>query len=260
MRKGLILVGVLVFVVAAYLLLRFDSGTPLEATPPPLATPRSEARPERVEPVLESGQMSLMASTIPSITMVLPDLDESDPFVRERLRSFGLPEEWTAKEHLVRLLAVSVDGMVHDDIPRRQLSFLIPEVGFRVVMSDGRLYADPANAERFDVYLDRLEAIDPATLASLLESLRPLIDQAVAELGGEMTGGEAIRTAIDRVLEIPIRREALELVQPKVFYEYADEDLEVLPPLEKQLLRLGPTNLERLQSYLVELRVRLDSN
>ena len=48
-----------------------------------------------------------------------------------------------------------------------------------------------------------------------------------------------------------------ELVQPKVLYEYADPALENLPPLEKQLLRLGPKNLKRLKTYLVRLRSEL---
>ena len=184
----------------------------------------------------------------------LPPFGESDAFVREKLEAFSLPEEWVAQDHLLRRLAVFSDNATRGDLSRRQLDFAKPEGRFRVVMTDGRLYADPSNAMRFDPYLDRLEAVDPVMLARLLETLGPLIDDAFEELGSEMSGSEGIRGAIDRILEVPIRTEALELVRPNVLYEYADPDLESLPPLDKQLLRLGPTNLARLKLYLRALR------
>jgi len=46
-------------------------------------------------------------------------------------------------------------------------------------------------------------------------------------------------------------------VQPKVFYEYADPALEGLKPLQKQALRMGPSNVRRLKAYLTRLRAEL---
>ena len=50
----------------------------------------------------------------------------------------------------------------------------------------------------------------------------------------------------------------VELIQPKVFYEYADPALEGLSPLQKQALRMGPENVTRLKAYLTTLRSELD--
>jgi hypothetical protein len=262
-RKGLIIIGIMIFVGAAYLLLR--SGP---TSPPPASTPteaRPEARPERPPALPDPSPDSEMADprddalvpVDPSLLANLPPFGESDPFVREKLEPFPVPDEWVAQEHLLRRLAVFADNATRGDVSRRQVEFAKPEGRFGVVERDGHLYADPNNERRFDPYLDRLEAVDPMMLAGLLETLGPLIDDAFEELGSERSGSEGIRGAIDRILEVPIRTEALELVRPNVLYEYADPDLESLPPLDKQLLRLGPTNLARLKLYLRALRAAL---
>jgi hypothetical protein len=49
---------------------------------------------------------------------------------------------------------------------------------------------------------------------------------------------------------VPVLTEPVELVRPKVFYEYADPKLERLAPLQKQVLRMGPDNVRRLQDWL----------
>jgi hypothetical protein len=263
-RKGLIIVGVAIFVGAAFLLLRTGP-----TSPPPTALDMLGARPElqseTPSPLHYATQDSemgddrndevILGDPLPSVS--LPSLVESDPFVREQLEPLSIPEEWIAQDHLLRRLAVFADNAVRGDLSHRQLEFAKPEGRFRVIVKDGRLYADPSNAARFDSYLDRLEAVDPAALAKLLGMLGPLIDDALEELGSTMRASEVLHAAIDRILDVPVRIEALELVQGNVLYGYADPDLESLPPLDKQLLRLGPTNFARLKVYLMTLRTTL---
>jgi len=267
-RKSLIIIGVAIFVAIAFMVLRTGPPSP-SPTPPPSASDspgaQAELRTERSLAVSDASQDSKIAddpndgpiSVDPEPFVILPSFGESDPFVREKLEAFSLPEEWVAQDHLLRRLAVFADNAMRGDLSRRQLDFAKPEGRFRVFTKGGRLYADPDNARRFDPYLDRLESVDPNLLAKLLRTLGPLIDDAFEELGSPMRGIDALRAAIDRTLEVPIRAEALELVQPNVLYEYADPDLETLPPLDKQLLRLGPANLGRLRIYLRALRASL---
>jgi hypothetical protein len=261
-RKGLIIVGIAIFAGAAFLLLRSDPASPPPTIPPRV---RPELRTEAPAALDDPSRESAMADSrndeeilvAPEPSVSLPPLVDSDSFVRERLEGFSLPDSWVEQDHLLRRLAVFTDNATRGELSRRQLEFAKPEGRFRVVTKDGRLYADPSNPERFDSYLDRLEAIDPAILARLLGMLGPLIDEAFGELGSALHGRGAFRDAIDRILEVPVRTEELELVRPNVFYEYADPDLESLPPLDKQLLRLGPMNFARLKVYLHALRAGL---
>ncbi len=186
----------------------------------------------------------------PAPAAPLPALDESDPFVRERLAAFDLPATWVAQQDLVRRLAVFLDNATRGEMARRWLRFLTPAVAFRVVERDGRVFADPENARRFDPIVDRLGRIDPNRAAALVAELEPLLDEAVAALGSPEASRDVLLEAIDRMLDAPDPVPDAELIRPKVFYEYADPGLESLAPLEKQLMRLGPRNLDRLKAWL----------
>jgi hypothetical protein len=59
------------------------------------------------------------------------------------------------------------------------------------------------------------------------------------------------------VLATPELDTAVELVQPKVMYKFADPTLEALPPLQKQLIRMGPDHVRRIKAYLREVEAAL---
>lgn len=219
-----------------------------EQAPP---TPRTPASPTAETPVPRPEQ-----ETQPELEAapVVPPLNESDDYVREALAPLELPEPWVAPNDLARRLAVVVDNTARGEIPRRQLSFLTPSTPFKVVEYDDEIYLDPANYQRFDAYVDMLEAVDPETTAATLETLAPLLQQALGELGNQLTIADQARVAIDQILAVPVRREEIQLVQPKVVYEFAEPRLEAMTPLQKQMLRMGPDNVERVQAYLKRLR------
>jgi hypothetical protein len=49
----------------------------------------------------------------------------------------------------------------------------------------------------------------------------------------------------------------VKLVQPKVYYKYADPELEALNAGQKLLIRIGPQNTTLIKARLMELKVRL---
>jgi len=63
-----------------------------------------------------------------------------------------------------------------------------------------------------------------------------------------------VRAGIDVALATPDLQGDVQLVQPKVYYQYADPRLEQLKPLQKQLLRMGPQNVARIKSYLAQVK------
>ena len=187
----------------------------------------------------------------------IPSLNESDAFVRESVAESGLPAEWLAREDLVRRVAVVMDNARKGDYPRLQLSFLAPAGKFEVIEDGERLLVNPANYARFDGFLDRLESVQPEALASWLDLFEPLISEALGEIGNEGDVNSQTIAAIDLLLAVPELDGDVELVQPKVFYEYADPQIEALKPLQKQVLRMGPDNVRRLKAYLTRLRAAL---
>jgi len=66
-----------------------------------------------------------------------------------------------------------------------------------------------------------------------------------------------VYAALDFALATPRGIEGAALVQPKVIYKYADAELEDLLPLQKQLLRMGPANVDQVQSWLEDFGTAL---
>lgn len=265
LKKALGLAAVLALLAIAYFMLRDRLGLPPGPTASPQET-RSEAPPAPPTPEPEAAEAPAPEAPVepaptPTPTPVpkieLPPLGRSDPFIREQIEPFGLPALWVRQNDLVQRFAVLVDAATRGEWPYRPLRFLEPPGPFRVVERDGRLYADPANPRRFDRYLDLLESIEPAAAARVLVTINPLFEAALAGLGRPVDGRLVLDEAIGEVLTTPAPEGDPELVRPNVFYEYADPGLEARSPLEKQLMRLGPRNLQRLKAYLGRLRDEL---
>jgi hypothetical protein len=257
-KKGLGVLAAVAFLATAYFMLRGEFETPSRPesrTAAPTRIPPPPA-PERIRVPDERPVRPPAPSPAPTVT--LPSLADSDPFLRNRLEPFALPPLWVSQDGLMQRFAVLVDSATRGEWPRRPLRFLEPADKFRVIEREGRLYADPRNTQRFDSDLDLLERIDPAAAAELLRTIDPLLEAALQNLGRPVNGRDVLLDAIDWVLSAPAPEGDPELVQPNVLYEYADPDLESLPVLEKQLLRLGSKNLKRLKTYLGRLRDELN--
>ena len=69
-----------------------------------------------------------------------------------------------------------------------------------------------------------------------------------------------IQAAIDQVLATPVVHGEIELKQPKVLYIFADSALESLTPLQKQIMRMGPSNTLRLQTFVRRLVLSLEGD
>jgi hypothetical protein len=200
----------------------------------------------------------------PEPLLVLPRLNESDDFARRRLLQLeaieGEPvEAWLERDDVVRRLTVLVDNAATGNVPRQQLEPLALEAPFPVVRENESIYVDERGFQRYDRLVDMMVRIQPERAVSLLHTLSPLITQALQELGYRQPNPQArVRAAIDHALTTPVVEDRIELVQPGVLYQYADPDLEALTPLQKQLLRMGPDNVRRVQEYLREVRAVLD--
>lgn len=187
--------------------------------------------------------------------LVLPALDESDPFVREQVGALSERlADWLAQDDLVRRFAGVLDNATRGEIPTRQIAFLAPAAKYPVRTEGERVFVDPAGYGRYDAFVDTVLSVPPEQAAALLRTLAPLLREALAELGVARPDPlAAVRAALRQALQTPDVPDEIELVQPKVLYKYADPALEALPPLQKQLMRMGPTNLERVKSHLREV-------
>ena len=182
----------------------------------------------------------------------LPALNASDDWLREKLADTSLP--WLAETELVRTSATVLQNAANGKVPRKFVEFLAPEGRFTAT-TGSKPTATAGSFARYDRFVSTLTSVAPERAAATFRSVEPLLAEALRELGGDADGNVATPrdlayAALGVALATPQGVEAATLVQPKVIYKYADAELENLLPLQKQLLRMGPANMEQVRSWL----------
>ncbi|PYQ23479.1 MAG: hypothetical protein DMF79_03650 [Acidobacteria bacterium] len=142
----------------------------------------------------------------------------------------------------------------------RRWSTTLPRATFAVVTKRGRSVVDPRNYARWDAFAAGVAAIDAAEAARVFSRLEPLFEAAWRELGHPEPFRDGVARATAALLAVPVVEAevpVVPVVRAVPMYEYADRKLESLTPAQKQLLRMGPANLARIQAKLREVQAAL---
>lgn len=216
--------------------------------PPPPPPPRPEPKPE--PPVVE-------APPAPP----LPKLEESDGMLLESMQTLvGDPSllKFLLTERIIRNIVATVDNLPGKQAPMRVRPIRKTPGQFLVTGGEDRLVVSRKNAARYAPYVKVAEAVDSKKLAELYVRLYPLFQQAYEELGyPKKYFNDRLIEALDDMLSAPDIKEPIRLVQPKVFYLYADPDLEARSIGQRILMRTGSNNEAALKAKLAELKQEL---
>ena len=138
MRTGF-LIGGLMLAVAIIALWQIgseffgNSEDEVEVLPAPQPIVEIVEPPAAIAPVERSPEQGGVVTPPSAPELILPELNDSDAFIKEALAIFALPAAWLDREDLLRRLAVVVDNAARGEYPRRQLSFLAPAGKFAVI-------------------------------------------------------------------------------------------------------------------------------
>ena len=188
----------------------------------------------------------------------LPKLSESDKFMLDTLA--GL----VGNKSLMRLFFT--ERIIHnivatiDNLPRRYLPISVMPVKrvhglFITEGPENDKTISPKNATRYLAYVRIAELIDAQKLGEVYVRLYPLFQQAYEELGyPKKYFNDRLLVVLDHLLAAPDLKEPVKLVQPNVFYVYADPDLEVLSAGQKILIRIGSKNEAKIKAKLREIK------
>lgn len=236
-----------------------DQGPPAPASRPPPAPVQREAT--APGPVVSELQDIPVAPEKP-----LPALNESDQDVIDAISGISTSGQWLSwfqPEEMVRKLAVIVDNAARGDVARKDLSLPKPDAAFAATQDGDRSWLNENSYRRYDAYMDVLNTIDTDALAIVYRYYIPLFEEAYAELGyPDRTFDSSLNDAFDMILKTPAVTGDIELTGKSVAYEFADPELEALPPLTKQIIRMGPRNSQIFLAKTRELQASLaqDSN
>jgi len=222
---------------------------PAVASAPPSVAPQPDLAPHIEHPI------EALAPAAPSAA--LPPLGESDAALADALRALlpGSMLDLFQPDRIARRIVATVDNL-----PRQTLS---PDVrpfrpvpgAFVVSTSDGSHAIAPDNAARYTRYVDALVAVDSRQLVATYARFHPLLQEAYRELGYPSGYfNDRLVVVIDDLLAAPTPSSPVEVVQPKVLYQYADPALDALSAGQKIMVRMGPDNARRVKAKLVEIR------
>ena len=190
----------------------------------------------------------------------LPTLDDSDTFMRDLVATLSrhpLLTRLLATPAVVRGGVLAVIQIGDGKTPAVPLAALRPGSRLAVAAPSGRI--DPQSYVRWNDAAAALTSISPTDAAQVYVNVKPLFDQAYRELG--YPGGDfdaAIVRALRTLLATPDIAEDPVLLRRPSYFEHEDPTLRALPPVQKQLLLLGPENRRRTVSWLRQFAAALD--
>ena len=195
----------------------------------------------------------------------LPPLGQMDIFLRALLGSLSASPEWTrwlATDDLIQQMAHAIDQVSRGGSPARELGVLRPAGIFQSAGPARALTIDPSTYRRFDPLAATVAALDAQAVAAAYQTIRPRLDEAYRGLGrSENSVDQAVAIALQVLIDTPRVDGAIRLVPgPGATLAYADPRLERLAPAQKQLLRMGPENLARVQARLAEIKAALETS
>ena len=204
------------------------------------------------------AQTSQPRYPIESAMTSLPPLDASDAAMLAALQTLvsgGGLASYIEPRNLIRNFVVTVDNVPRQTLRPEQMPVKAARGSFGTAVSGNGLVIGESNSLRYAPYVKLLQGVNAEALVTLYARHYPLFQQAYHELGypkGHFN--DRLVEAIDVMLATPETSAPLKVVQPKIFYEFADRDLEQLPAGQKLVLRLGRDNAAIVKKRLGEIR------
>jgi len=245
-RIGVGIILLLAVAAGIYYLISHNAEKPVEDKPLQVSSPPATGS--------TAATPSLEALNLPSL-----ELDKSDEILRRLIQDIsshpGL-SAWMKKGDIVRKFVAAVDNVANGLSPKSQVDFFAPKGEFRAVKREGGLVIVQASYDRYSPVADVFISLDAKGSARLYNALKPIFRQAYAELGyPDADFHDTLTQAVVEMLSTPVVEGRILLEKKVASYAYLDETLEGLSQAQKQFLRMGPDNVQIIQTKLRELAV-----
>jgi hypothetical protein len=225
--------------------------------PPPTQPPAAaEAAPAIRHPIEDAQGAAANTETKP-----LPALMVSDTTMQNTLADLFGPASLGKvfyEDAIIHRFVTTVDNLPRKTIPSRNLP-VKPIAGPLVASAkDDYVSISADNARRYKPYVQMAESFDAKNLVAAYVHFYPLIQQDYRDLGyPKGYFNDRLIEAIDDLLAAPEVKDSLQVVQPKVLYQYADPELEARSAGQKIMIRMGNDNAAKVKAKLQEIRREL---
>lgn len=224
-----------------------------EPEPEPAPDPEPELDPMPVEEVAPPT-----TEPEPAPQPELPPLNQSTDVLLADLAEQDVSIEPIASRSVISDLVVFVDNARNGLMLNDKALVSRPDGRFSVIEMDDKLFIDERSYDRYNAVADWVVSLDVDALLQIYQTYKPLLGDAYGEIGyPDADVDAAFIEAIDVVLATPLVEGMIQVEDDEVMYTYADPSLEALPPIQKQLLRMGYANATQVKEKLRALRSAL---
>lgn len=240
---------VLVLVIAGFWYFRMDHD---ETAPPPAAVQQQMAEEKA------AINYPIVADTSGD---ALPALDESDVTARdalEKLLGRQAVAEFLIPKDFIRHFVATVDNLPRNKLAPQLRPMRGPAGAFKPAGAENAWVLNERNYARYQPLMQWVQAADVKQMAGWYRRFYPLLQEAYVSLGyPNGYFNDRVVEVINHLLSTPEIQEPIKLVQPNVFYQFADPQLESRSAGQKTLLRMGPANIATIKIKLRELRTEI---
>ena len=260
-RKGPIVWLVLLTVLAASAVFFYLWRQNTSQQPPPAAPATQPPVAAVAEPAIRHPIEDAQGAAATTESKPLPALMVSDTTMQNTLADLFGPASLGKvfyEDAIIHRFVTTVDNLPRKTIPSRNLPVKPIAGPLATSAKDDNISISADNASRYTPYVRMAEAIDPKSLVSAYVHFYPLIQQDYRDLGyPKGYFNDRLIEAIDDLLAAPESKDPLQVVQPKVLYQYADLELEARSAGQKIMMRMGNENAAKVKAKLQEIRREL---
>lgn len=183
----------------------------------------------------------------------LPSLKQSDDYFRGKLSDVS-PElaGWlNTAEPIRKIMLIINDFSQGQRLYKHMRPFQLQEPFIAEEDSQG-LYLPAKSFQRYNELAEAIDSTNVQEVLAFYKQFRPLFEEVYAEFGYPegYRLEDLVKKAAAEILSAPVVESRIALVKPSVHYKFADEHLEELSPVHKQMLRMGPQNTRIIQNKL----------
>ena len=246
----------------------FLSPTSKEAAPPVAIVepaPVVPVVPEVVE-VIEVEPEPVAPEEITPVIVEQPiTADTADEEARRVVDSLnaGKPAaQFVAGDYVVERSVALADHLRRGEVPYTLIPVSRPKQPFKILDDGLRVTIHPDSFERYDPFAQWIDGIDAEALVATYRKFSTVAAGALSAMGvTDISMDEVAVAAVTEVISVPNVDLSAELMKQEANWVYVDPELEAMPALHKQIVRMGPINMELVQSKAREIRgALLDGN
>jgi hypothetical protein len=189
----------------------------------------------------------------------LPPLDQMDSLLRQLIGALsnhpGLAA-WLISDDLIKQLAAAIHKASRGESPSRDFTSFAPKTAFKVMPRGTQMAIDQSGYRRYQSLVDGVTATDASAVAKVYRTIHPRLNEAYRNLGHPNADvQEAIEAGLTILLDTPVLKDPTYVVETSgVRWKFADPKTEARYGSQKQLLRMGPDQVDRVLVWLRALQ------